>query len=75
MLPEPVTTNGRAIRRYRILAGLTSAGLAAKAGISQGYLANIECGRRGGSPTVLKQIADALGRSIADIVNDHMAAA
>ncbi len=75
MKPEPVTTNGRAIRRFRILAVLTSHGLAAKAGISQGYLSNLERDIRDASPAVLKRIADALDVRIADIVDDHMAAA
>ncbi len=62
-----VHTNGRAIRRYRILGGWNSIPFAQQAGISYSHLAHIEAGRKGGSPAVLNRIADALGRAIADI--------
>ncbi len=68
MPTDTVLTNGRAIRRYRILAGWNSVPFAEKAGISYSHLAHIEAGRKGGSPAVLKRIAEALGRPIADIV-------
>ncbi len=64
-----VNTNGRAIRNRRIVAGFTTRTLAAKAGISQGYLTHIERGERYGTPPVLKRIADALACSVADIVD------
>ncbi len=70
MASRTIPTNGNAIRRRRILAGLTTRGLAKEAEISQGYLVNIEAGNRFGSPPVLKRIADALDCTIADIVND-----
>ncbi len=75
MAPEPITTDGRAIRRYRKLAGLSNLALSRAAGISSSYLSHIEAERRGGSPAVLKRIADARDVRIADIVDDHMAAA
>ncbi len=71
MAPEPITTNGRAIRRYRKLAGLSNLALARQAGISSSYLAHIEAERRGGSPAVLARIAKALERPIADLVRDE----
>jgi transcriptional regulator with XRE-family HTH domain len=75
MAPEPITTNGRAIRRYRKLAGLSNRTLAAQAGISSSHLAHVEAQRRGVSPEVLALIAKALGRPTADLVNDSMAVA
>lgn len=47
----------RAIRKHR---GLTQAGLAAAAGVTQGYIADIEAAKKAGSPDTLKAIARAL---------------
>lgn len=58
-----------------MLAGLSNAEVAERAGISTSYLANIESGRRGGSGAVIRRIAEALGRPVADLRHDHMAAA
>ena len=48
----------RAIRKYR---NLTQNDVAERAGLRQGYIADIEAGRKTGSPTSLKAIAAALG--------------
>ena len=47
----------RAIRKYR---GLTQMGVARQAGLRQGYIADIEAGRKRGSASSLKAIAAAL---------------
>src|SRR5271166_3199389 len=47
----------RAIRKYR---GLTQMGVAKEAGLRQGYIADIEAGRKRGSASSLKAIAAAL---------------
>ncbi len=47
----------RAIRKYR---GLTQMDVAKEAGLRQGYIADIEAGRKTGSATSLKAIAAAL---------------
>jgi len=54
-------TIGAWVRCHRRLQGLTQAGLAARAGISRGYLSDIERGTRDLSVTVLIRIAAALG--------------
>ena len=48
----------RAIRKYR---GLTQIDVAEQAGLRQGYIADIEAGKKTGSATSLKAIAAALG--------------
>jgi DNA-binding XRE family transcriptional regulator len=48
----------RAIRKYR---GLTQIEVAEKAGLRQGYIADIEAGKKTGSAASLKAIAAALG--------------
>jgi DNA-binding XRE family transcriptional regulator len=47
----------KALRRHR---GLTQAELAAAAGVSQGYVAELESGRKSGTPETLKALARAL---------------
>ncbi len=71
MASGSLPTNGKAIRRRRILAGYTSHGFAEQARVSQGYLSNLERGKRFGSPPVLKRIADALGCEVADLVDEE----
>jgi transcriptional regulator with XRE-family HTH domain len=53
-----VASNHRAIRKFR---GLTQIDVAKKAGLRQGYIADIEAGKKRGSATSLKAIAAALG--------------
>jgi DNA-binding XRE family transcriptional regulator len=48
----------RAIRKYR---RLTQIGVAERAGLRQGYIADIEAGKKTGSAASLKAIAAALG--------------
>jgi DNA-binding XRE family transcriptional regulator len=48
----------RAIRKYR---GLTQIDVAERAGLRQGYIADIEAGKKTGSAASLKAIAAALG--------------
>jgi DNA-binding XRE family transcriptional regulator len=48
----------RAIRKYR---GVTQSDVAQRAGLRQGYIADIEAGRKTGSAASLKAIAAALG--------------
>ena len=57
------------LRRLRRKAGLTQAELAAKAGVSRGYIAAMETGHRK-APTVetLKRLAKALGVSVARLI-------
>lgn len=54
----------RAFREYR---GLRAGELAEKAGISQGYLSEIESGKKSGSLGVLKRIAGVLGLELGDL--------
>jgi DNA-binding XRE family transcriptional regulator len=48
----------RAIRNWR---GLTQAEVADKAGLTQGYLSDLESGKREGAPATLRKIAEAMG--------------
>jgi DNA-binding XRE family transcriptional regulator len=48
----------KVLRKHR---GLTQAELAAVAGVSQGYVAELEAGRKTGAPETLKALARALG--------------
>lgn len=48
------------LRVFREWRALTQADLAARSKLSQGYISDIESGRRTGTPAVLRQIADAL---------------
>lgn len=54
----------RVFREYR---GLRGSELAEKAGISQGYLSEIEAGKKTGSVGVLKRIASVLGVELGDL--------
>ena len=64
LLPAPVSaamlrgdSRFRALRRWR---GLSQLALAAKAGVGQGYLSDIENRRRAGAPATLERLARAL---------------
>jgi DNA-binding XRE family transcriptional regulator len=48
----------KVLRKHR---GLTQAEVAAAAGVSQGYVAELEGGRKSGAPETLKALARALG--------------
>ena len=56
------------IRVWREHRGLTSDALAGEAGIAQGFLSQIETGRREGTVETLRKIADALSLTIDDLV-------
>tara|TARA_R110000868_G_scaffold29889_24_gene111141 strand:- start:7 stop:513 length:507 start_codon:yes stop_codon:yes gene_type:complete len=56
------------VRVWRDYRGMTAGDLAAAAGISQGYLSEIETGKKPGSVDKVKKIADALGVRIDDLV-------
>jgi len=49
------------MKRYRVLLGITQAELAERAGISVGYVGEVEMGRKFPSPEKLEGIARALG--------------
>ena len=53
---------------YRKRAGLTQAALAQRAGIAQGFLSEIEAGRKHGDVQTLRKIADVLKISLDDLV-------
>jgi DNA-binding XRE family transcriptional regulator len=56
------------IKVWREYRGLTSAALAEKAGIGQGFLSQIETGKRDGTVSTLRKIADALGVRLDELV-------
>jgi DNA-binding XRE family transcriptional regulator len=53
---------------YRKRAGLTQATLAERAGIAQGFLSEIEAGRKSGDVQTLRKIAELLNISLDDLV-------
>lgn len=55
----------KVLRKHR---GLTQTELAAAAGVSQGYVAELEAGRKSGAPDTLKALARALGVPLAVLV-------
>lgn len=56
------------IRVWREHRGLTVAALAARAGIAQPFLSQIETGKRDGTVETLRRIADALSLTLDDLV-------
>jgi mRNA interferase RelE/StbE len=57
----------RTLRVYRDWRGLTQAALAAKAGVNRVTVAEIETGRKQGSVTTLRALADALNVALDDL--------
>ncbi|GGX91335.1 transcriptional regulator [Litchfieldella qijiaojingensis] len=57
---EALLDGAAPVRVFREYRGLRAGELAEKAGISQGYLSEIEAGKKTGSLSVLKRIAEAL---------------
>ncbi|SES09418.1 DNA-binding transcriptional regulator, XRE-family HTH domain [Vreelandella subterranea] len=55
------------VKVYREYRGLRAGELATKAGISQGYLSEIEAGKKTGSLSVLTRIAGALDVELSDL--------
>jgi len=56
------------VRVWRSYRGLSARGLAAATGLSAPYISEIESGKKDGSVSAMKKIADALGVDIDDIV-------
>jgi DNA-binding XRE family transcriptional regulator len=56
------------LRKWR---KLTQEGLAAKAGISQGYLSELETGRKAGDLATLRRVAAALGVGLDDVTRNE----
>ena len=61
---------GERVRIARNRRGMTRKMLAQSSGVSERYLADLEQGAGNASLLVLRQIADAMGVSIADLVHD-----
>lgn len=53
--------NGTTVRVIRDLLGITQEDLAARCGITQGHLSNVERGVFGSSPQLGRQLADKMG--------------
>jgi len=58
----------------RIRARLSQTGLAARTGLNQGYISQLEKGTRGGSPETLGRLADFFGCDITELMPDQVAA-
>lgn len=63
----PIQPNGPEIRRRRTNLGLSGSAFSARIKISRVTLSNIETGKDGASPEMLKKIADNLDCSVSDI--------
>ncbi len=72
MGPNSLQTNGAAIRTLRKGRGLKLYELAREAGITDGYLGNIERGKANGSSWVLRRIASRLGVPLQAIVSEPL---
>ena len=55
------------VRVYRDLRGLTQTALAAASGVNRVQIADIEAGRKTGSVTTLRKLADALAVTLDDL--------
>ncbi|EYF01812.1 helix-turn-helix transcriptional regulator [Chondromyces apiculatus] len=64
---------GSRVRLFRARRGLTRKALAQEAEVSERHLANLETGLGNASVLVLKQVADALGCTLADLMSDEPA--
>ncbi|MCK2214246.1 helix-turn-helix domain-containing protein [Actinomadura sp. ATCC 31491] len=60
--------NPAAVRRHRILAGLTQMALAARAEVTDAHVSKIENGKSSVSPEVLARIANELGCKVTDLL-------
>ncbi len=67
-MPSVSQRVGRTIQRLRERRGLTQEGLAAKAGISRGYVARVETGRHDLPLSTLVRLAKALGVGAEELV-------
>lgn len=59
--------NGQAVREMRQMLGVEQAELARSCGITQGAMSNIERGKFGASPKVMRAIAERLGVALDSI--------
>ncbi|MGW9182849.1 helix-turn-helix domain-containing protein [Agromyces sp. NPDC055661] len=59
---------GEQVRRYRSARRMSQRALAQVAGVSPGFVSQLENGRAGASIATLRRIADALGVGLADLV-------
>lgn len=64
---ERIIDGANRVRAWREHRGLTASALAEKAGVGQGYLSQIETGKRHGTIETMKRIADVLGLSLEDL--------
>jgi transcriptional regulator with XRE-family HTH domain len=67
-MPDLVNRLAHAIQRRRLERRLTQEELAAKAGITRGYLARLETGRHEPTLTTLQRLAKALKVTVADLI-------
>lgn len=58
------------LKEYRIKAGLSQNALAKISGVSQSHISEIESGVKRVGLEITKKLADALGVSIEDLIND-----
>lgn len=65
---RPLNQDPVRLRRKRVEAGLTGAGLAAAAGCSAPYVSQLQKGRYSASPQMLVKLADALGCEVEDLM-------
>ena len=66
-LTKRIIAGESAVRVWREHRGITQRALAAAAGVTQGFIASIEAGKRTGSVKVLRAIAAALGADLDEI--------
>jgi transcriptional regulator with XRE-family HTH domain len=64
---------GRRIREYRLMRHATLRQVAAKAGVSEGFLSQLERGLTSASLNTLRQIAEALGLQMVDLFDSGSA--
>ncbi len=67
-IADRLTSGENPIRVWRDYRGLSASALAEKAGITQPFLSQIEGGKREGTVTTLRRIAEALSVAIDDLV-------
>ena len=67
-LVRRIVNGDNPVRVWREYRGMKAGELAAAAGIAASYLSNIETGKKTGSVKAMKQIADALGVTVDDLL-------
>ena len=66
---------GEQVRRYRVARRLSQRALGELAGVTSGFLSQLETGRANASVSTLRRLADALGVGLADLVEPGPVAA